>query len=675
MADCVSPKHPILFENICLLSCGKTEKVVLVEKVPLMNSCDNKVAFVLIEKASALSEYFEIEKCRDIVIKKDNYYRLEFNVYPIGCPGRDFTLHADVSITPKGFRLTELVESPNYLLLEGVFPAGTRISLLTNPYELRYFSDLEVRGTVGVSSVAKEVEEVNKYDAETKVIYVSSTGRPVTWSPPYPPPNNILFPAVGVNDLLPGQYPSSTTTYPWTTSIIPHEFDQPIPPPLQGQVPVPPVPEGAVTTIIADKFNKRNSVPRVIYYYVGDDIDQCPNDQAISIFLKNIENRGLNNDLKKQYMYAVTVDKLHFYQEKIETFINTVFSKVTIYNKPLVSSFQEELILFFLRVHIGDDDYPQYVIDYFATFIEVIGNGNSKDAILRLNLMFGHVTIAKVLKYYEERVRIIRETKDETTIVYWWDIAGFPEDTLVHESIHNIVAFSQFTNSAYSLAVSSTEQGKVISPNLPPGANTFPNFIKNYNNSTSPSERVNIIRESMRLLVPNAASFSDVEMKEHPGVRVQARHIHQQIMIDNQSGPNNGVRTVQYFTYSTDRYPGYTEYVNLDYGYVAGLKPIIDWKESTFVSPVDKETVSDRVDLGIQVEQAQLIPVFPKPVYDIFGLGYRGCAGQAMSIYIMGRFAVRFADVEWEYRLPGTNYPQIAVAPFKKVYDNVFTKV
>jgi hypothetical protein len=671
MTECVSPKNLVVYDNVCTLSQGETANIILVEKITASNLCDAKKATILFKKVSSLSSpFFVIQSNGEVVIKKNNYYRLEFNVYPEGCPGKDFSIHADFASMPSGFRLTELLERPNHVLIEGVFPVGTTLSLTTNPYELKYFCALEVRGVIGVSNIATQVEDVIKYDTETKVIYVSSTGRPLNFSPPLPPPNIIAFPPVGANVLLPAQYPTNTTSYPWTVPIIPHKFDQPIPPPLQGQVPVPPVPTGAVN-IVADKFNKRNSVPRVIYYYVGDDVTQCPNDSDISVFLKNYENRGKDNDFKKQYMSAVTVDKLHFYQEKVEAFMNAVFSKVTIYNKPLISTFQKELILFFLRIHVGEDDYPQYVIDYFSTFIDVLGAGNPNDTALQLALMFGHVTIQKVLDYYKERVKIIRATEDKSTIVYWWNLAGFPDDTTVHESIHNIVAFSQLTNSVYSMVLSTIPQFQVVSP--VPGFPKLPNFIREYNDAKDAATRVNVIREAMRLLVPNSASFSDVEMKEHPGVRVQARHVHQQIMIDNQDDTDPGKRTAKYFTYDTNRYPGFNN-VNLDYDYVAGLTAIDEWRDSVFTSNIDGETIIDRIKKSNNVGDAQLIPVFPKPLYNIFGSGYRGCAGQSMSIYDLGRFAKKFANVEWEYRTDKT-YDKVSVAPFKQVYDNLYMKV
>jgi hypothetical protein len=103
-------------------------------------------------------------------------------------------------------------------------------------------------------------------------------------------------------------------------------------------------------------------------------IDQTLDNEKVSIFVKDFPERGANNLNKRIYMNALTSDKLHFYENKIQVFLNTVYNNITIYKEPIVSSFRREMIEFFLAIHLGYDDYPKEILDYFSTSIDLIGN-------------------------------------------------------------------------------------------------------------------------------------------------------------------------------------------------------------------------------------------------------------------------------------------------------------
>ena len=93
------------------------------------------------------------------------------------------------------------------------------------------------------------------------------------------------------------------------------------------------------------------------------------------------------------------------------------------------------------------------------------------------------------------------------------------------------------------------------------------------------------------------------------------------------------------------------------------------------VSPVDNETV-------IPKSNRQMQPVFDKPIYTPFGLGYRRCAGEIfvylVTLKIFEKFQVLFndpqlsGDTRFEFRV-GV-YPPITPAPFTFVPDNIFVK-
>lgn len=702
LPPCVSPTQPITYKNLCTSSKGEISSVVNLLHVN-SDPCEPCTAVVRILKISEQDPSVKVFNCETIAFSTDNLYTLEFNAYPDGgCPMATFDLELVFQVKPNGFYLDAYEVSPGHVYARGLFPSGTTVQLITNPNKLKYFTNVTVKGVIGISSLDSVIKGVNAYDSQTRVLYVSSRGRPSVQSPPYLPPNNPALPNPEENPQLPYQYPNPNARYPWSVSIIPHKFDQPL---TIGQN------EGLPTDLYHDRFNKRNSVPMSIYSFFNNNPlingipSQCADDARNSVFLMNLENRGYEGDLssenkwekvnylKKQYQSALTVDKLHLYLDKIDEFIGRVYSAVVTNRRPLVSTFREELTKFFLSMHVGVDDYPPIVVEYFNKFIDFIGAGNPDSAGRNLNIMFGKINTQKVQDYFTSRITEIIKTGDETTLTYWWHKASMPDVSVVFEAMHNIVAFSQFNNTMFGIVAAVLQP--VINPELP--SLKLPNFFSLYKQATTPQVRVAIAREVYRMLSPNSASFSNAQTTEFPNVRTQSRHIHQQIMIDNMLPapvpiPDENIRrTISYFTLDPSANPNATEEekkkslyiyhnggiaisyldVNLDDDFLRGLNVIEKFQESVYVNVFDKETVSDSENAG--GDSAKYQPVLEKPVYMPFGLGYRACAGQTFSLLMAIKILDAFKDVEWE-SIPSTSFPKVPVAPFKMVYDNIFAK-
>lgn len=636
----------------------------------------NCVPYFKFKQSCQTTDAIAIEDGTTIVFLKDNYYNLTITAYPDGCPFANLPIELEKVFVDPSVSLT-VVQAPNTITITGVIPVGTKFRFFTNGNLLRYFKCLEVITTLGISNVSDKTDEITADDIATKIRYIPAIPTALSLLPPIPYPTD--------NPLLPPQYPATVpdTTFPWRESIIPWKQEQVFPsgggviitpdapfgltpfPPF----PAPPFPVNATNGYI-DQYDKLRSVPNSVIYYIG--FDQrliLPKTEAWTLFLTNFIDRGtsgnpadpmwlLVNYQKKVYMNALSLDKLQFYLEKIESFVNNAFSAVSTYGKPLTSSFSENLVLFFLDMHIGGggDCYPDFVIKWFSDFVKFVGIGNPTNPERKQLLMYGNTTSPRIFDYFREKNCEVIAKADESTIAYWWHLAGLSSDALVFECVHNIVAFSQFTNVIYMTVYSKLHPVNPISALLP----NYPDFMANYVAAATSNDKLNVVREAYRILVPNSLSFSLVQPKvpDPSGNVIKSRHLHQAIMVSNQAVPPANQAFV-YFSYNPGQYNANFS-ANLDG--LELLTPNLDILATSVPSPLDQETIVD--------PSRPLIPIFPKPTYAPFGLGYRRCAGEMLSYLITEKLYAKFATINF-VEASGV-YPLVSIAPFKQVPDNIF---
>jgi hypothetical protein len=606
----------------------------------------------------------------------------------------------------------EIIESKteNSITVEGVFPVGTKLRFSTDSNLLRYLSTFELVGVLGISDLAQTIQRVTQADIDTKVRYISSR-------PPTPPNIALTLPAgffapVGFNPLLPDQEPPGAT-FPWIEAVIPHKKNQPFP---DGEgVQILKAPDSLRGAHYDDAYGKFRSVTNSVNAYIGfEQTLVSPKNEKWTVFLTDLKDRGRSNTdptlpeeeweivnyQKKAYMFALSVDKLQFYLPKIEQFVNNAFAAASIYDHPLISSFQKNLVLFFLRMHIGNDDYPDYVIQWFSDFITFVGIGDPNNPERRQLLQYGAANSPRIFDYFEQRnIKAVTEN-DVSTLTYWWSQAGLSAQALVFECVHNIVAFSQFTHVLFqtvyaTLPVAESaalEDGKVPSfPNL--GHNQtlvgipFPNFFTRYQAANTSEEKLDVVREAYRMLSPNALSFSLLN-PGNPGADpvpvIKPRHQHQQIMIASTAATYppppqeppltpqqlQGLAAVKYFTYNLGEVETiYKDYqANLDG--LDGIPVVTDVLQASVTAPYDRETVID----NSTAEVRKLTPIFPRPIYAPFGLGYRRCAGEMFSYLVTQYIFEKFSTAEFELRGKWNEGVLISVAPFKQVRDNLYIK-
>jgi len=212
-----------------------------------------------------------------------------------------------------------------------------------------------------------------------------------------------------------------------------------------------------------------------------------PKDPRLSVFLTNMEDRGLDNYRKRVYMSALTADVLPLYDEKIDTFLDQIYSLFVTYGKPVMSSFRSSLVIFFLDIHLSYGNHPDYVIEYFTNFIDVVGFGDPRRPGRDKIVMKGYKTLDAIKAYFYERNQIVKSTQDKSCIIYHWHLAGLDTKGLVMEAVHNIVAFSQFNNILYLLV------SDRISRSATPTRIVKYDFLKRYRDATTDSKRLNVV--------------------------------------------------------------------------------------------------------------------------------------------------------------------------------------
>lgn len=681
-----------------------------------VSGCHDDITYrnqIKLTKVKNCLKEISIEDCKTkIIINEDNYYTIRIlGEFISKCPFNNVKVAlvrvSDDKTKKRGDKnnyhkrydnhsgevLSEATISgckPGILEYEGVLSQNTKLYIrLNKPFEA---GCLKLDGHINTNPDKLKALDLLKRTTDHDLALK------VKWIPLRPPQPRFPTPT------LPPQYPTDESTYAWFANIIPDRIDQ---------LPYPLVPD-------SDAYKKFQSVQYSVFFYLGLDMfnEKLRKSPNMTLFIKNLEDRGFDNLLKKKYMFSMLGKLLPYYTQRINDFLNELVSVIDIYNRgedvetdpdlpsPTLSSFKTSLINFFLRIHIGDDPegFPDYVFKYFETFVDIIGFGDPLAPGRDEAMLFGYNTVGAVKEYFNRRANAIRDNKDKSTLLYWWVVSGLSPQSLVIESVHNIVAFSQFENTFYRLvadAVWAQNPGAFPQESVPfwypvPPVPIVPQlgiapidfFNKMFLVQNDPVERLNVVREAFRILAPNTNSFSKTE-PFHGVSDLQGRHVHQLLMILNEqpqppTADNQPLRTANYFKYSPERYVDFNtslqeygptdpiEFMDLT-NVTTGINP-----QNFFVnSPIDNQTV---LDIG----NTKLLPVFEQPTYAPFGLGYRRCAGEALVYQFTEMLIMKFISLDdngvpiykrfyfkpLEHRPPVEEY--VTLGPFTAVTDNLY---
>lgn len=506
------------------------------------------------------------------------------------------------------------------------------------------------------------LQRVNDFDNNRKIRYIPDR-------PPFlvAPPNGPFPP-----QYEPGQQ------YPWLSPTIPAAPLQTLPSPASG------LPN-------QDGYSKSIAINYYLPYYAGfDPFNWSESDPRATLFQVNLRNRGPDNYRKKVYMEATRNCIMDRFAQRIDTFVNRAFARMTTYDAPVVSSFAEEVLRFFFEIHLGTAEYPEYVVDYFRQFVKLISyqdqsyfDANEGEGAWNALLTFGWRNSDRVFAFLDQRSRDLIAEGDESTLGFWWFKAGLAIEAVSTECLHNIFAFANFTAMLRNMILDKIGPqggGGIQYPPPPagPGPQQF-NFFQKFKDATTGAERMNVSREFMRLTSPSASTTSQLEpagaSPPPEAVTAQSRHLNQLVMITTeqflaeQQNPGNPLNALAYFQYDTSRYAGWDASFDNSGGQCpfqpANAGDLNDPAKKFETSPIDGETVIDK-------SEPNAFPLFTRPWYMPFGLGYRRCAGENFVHLVNFKLFQRFGELEYELRQPAINYPEIGIAFVTRVRDNLF---
>lgn len=558
------------------------------------------------------------------------------------------------SVLVNGFATSEL-------FLDRIVEADHHVSLRL--LDSKQSDRVAAYGRVLRSSMLDRLLHNTEFDAQTRVAWI-----------PFRPDS---LPPVGASPLFPGQFPNDTVTYPWFANVIPAGVLPGAPPTLPAPLP----PLQALPN--RDGYTKYRGVPTSLDVFFGrNTFVQDGTEETIDIFDMALEARGLDrsgrrNHRKMIYMTALTSEVSLNYVPKIQSFVNRVYSAVTTNDGPLLSTFKAALLDFFIDIHWGEDPQrPEFVREYFRIFLDIVGFGDTTFPGRNEAFLYGADNQQAVRDYARGQTIKVIAAQDKTSIVYWWNLAGLPVDAQLTEAVHNVVAFSQFNHHLF-LVVRDKLSGTPFP--LPPPANLIQyNFLNLYASLGTDELKMNLIRETYRLLLPNGNDFSAVVEANPSGQTVKARHLRLPLQLAaytllaggnqlqgvqdfvqlNLNQYNDPVLGADYTTNFTD-----LNCPDLTPTDASHFYPEDQWD----LSPLDGETLVDKCN-------PRMFPVFKLLKYFPFGAGYRRCAGEAFNMIVSKLMFDRFATMEFEYRPVAPDTALVTLAPFVAKPDNIYFK-
>jgi len=465
-------------------------------------------------------------------------------------------------------------------------------------------------------------------------------------------------------------------SFEWFSNVLPNVYDRDNKRNFKG-LPPPPISLFPPRTQMFPFWNyQRNTeswghkkfaaFPRWIVAVLGNDPYTYKSESLRnSIFAKNLEDRGEDNLLKKQYMSALTCDKLPLYLPKLEAAVNRFVQDITVDGKPVMSSFYQRNLELFLDLHLeGPTGHPDYVLEYAELFTQILSPGEDyaslilrRNETLRASCLYPYVEA-----YFEERRQFVVDNEVKSTLMYWWDKAGIPRESVVFEAAHNLLAWGQFGVTLFNL-IRAKLQGYISIDNLldDPVLDRPIDFFAKMKQATTDNEKLDVAREVYRMLVPTQFILSQLETQEantnegkplgdddFDGTSSLLLPLFLQIIND---GFDPLRLTSEFGVYNTSRFQ--------DFQPPAGGCPFAsgeyldDDLEAAFgVSDVDGETV-------VPVSHSEYFAVFPAgerrgllqkingPKYCPFGLGYRRCPAELLNFVYVQILLDKMSELEF----------------------------
>jgi hypothetical protein len=192
-------------------------------------------------------------------------------------------------------------------------------------------------------------------------------------------------------------------------------------------------------------------------------------EEGVTVFLQGLEYRGENNLRKRIYMTALTPDlyKAKYY-DKVSGFFDNLLHQ-NFAGKPVMRNYLDYYPDIYWDLHLGvkGDEIPAHVRATGEAFNTVLALLNPMQPVVYENYMKVRAGLDPLKSWIDDRVGDIESQRrpgfDKTFVHYWLKNAGdgehFSKRDIVFECFHNFVAISQWGNMLYQIMSRLSEEG------------------------------------------------------------------------------------------------------------------------------------------------------------------------------------------------------------------------
>lgn len=268
--------------------------------------------------------------------------------------------------------------------------------------------------------------------------------------------------------------------------------------------------------------------------------------------------------------------------------------------------------------------------------------------------------VKEVKNYIQEQIDAVVADNDQSSIIYWWNEAGLSPLAIIQEAVHNVLAFGGHTFILY-LLVTAKVQGRVAIENLSQGTvDNFStlklDFFEKYKEASNDAERFDVVREAYRLTLPSSLYFSQLEDSSNENYNDlpyndpdfdhrRTAHIPLILQAINDDSYDPTTLQTNAFEFDAGRY----ELDGFDAAESGVQCPFVKNSnaDNDVLSPSDFVVSSIDGETMIPRGHEKLIPVYDRPKYAPFGLGYRRCAGEILNYMIMDKVLDALGDLDF----------------------------
>ena len=412
---------------------------------------------------------------------------------------------------------------------------------------------------------------------------------------------------------IPGVPGDGTLPMDWFSNILPPSYDKSNAADIDGLPPE-----------VAD-FGYRKWTGFDLWWllFIGmDPTTSASSDERNTVFGMNLQDRGPNNLMKKQYMGALTCDKLPLYQAKFDKYIDKFIKDIRKGDKGVMGSWSKRSLELFFDIHLGDKDPPDYVKDYMTTFVDLQSPGTTPYIESKAeDLKRASCLSEDVRNYVDERLDSIIEDDENDTIAFHWLSFGLPKTAILAEIVHNFLAWGQYVNILYRVIrakLQGYESMEYVDGTLQKfDPIDFFTLLKDAGDDDA--LRLDVVREAFRLLLPAGDWFSQLEDT------------------DTSSEGSFPVQDDNYNVKTSMHFPMYIQAMGDNYDMQTGMTDVAKYDTSRyenfqasscpFANTVDVDTFFKMSDIDgetiVPKDQTDFFPVFEtyETKYCPFGVG------------------------------------------------------